>query len=255
MEFQVIDNFAGLFRQTVFLDQRHDSQFHRCQSSRQLQYHTCFAVFQLFFVISGTHHAQEHTVHTDRSFDDIRSIAFVDFRIEILDALAREFFVLAQVEIGTRMDTFHFLETERHQELDIGCCIGIVSQFFVVVETIVVIAKAQCLMPFQTSLFPFLEPFEFGSRFYEELHFHLFELTHTENELTGHDFVTESLTNLSDTERNLHTSCLLYVQVVHENTLSGFRTKINLHGTVGSRTHFGGKHQVELTHFCPVLCT
>ena len=118
-----------------------------------------------------------------------------------------------------------------------------------------IVTEAQCLMPFQTDFFPFLEPVEFCSRFYEELHFHLFKLTHTEDELTSYNFITESLTNLCNTERNLHTSCFLHVQVVHENTLSSFRTQVYLHGTVCSRSHFSGKHQVELTNFCPVLCT
>ena len=110
-------------------------------------------------------------------------------------------------------------------------------------------------MPFQTDFFPFLEPIQFSTRFYEELHFHLFKLTHTEDELTGNDFVTESLTDLCNTERNLHTTGLLYVQVVNENTLSCFRTEVYLHGTFGSRTHFGREHQIELTDFGPVLGT
>ena len=37
----------------------------------------------------------------------------------------------------------------------------------------------------------------------ETYNHHLFKLTHTENELAGYDLVAESLTNLSDTERNL----------------------------------------------------
>ena len=36
------------------------------------------------------------------------------------------------------------------------------------------------------------------------LYIHLLKLTHTEDELACNDFVTESLTDLCDTERNLH---------------------------------------------------
>ena len=46
---------------------------------------------------------------------DIRSIAFVGFRVEILDVLTREFLMLGQVKISTVVNTFYFLETERHQ--------------------------------------------------------------------------------------------------------------------------------------------
>ena len=163
--------------------------------------------------------------------------------------------MLRQVEIRTAVDTFHFFETERHQEFNVGSCIGIVCQLVMVVITIMVIAESQRLMPFQSGCFPSLEPVEFSTRLYEELHFHLLELTHTENELTRNDLVTESLTDLCDTERNLHAAGLLYIQIVHKDTLGSFRTKINLHCTFRGRTHFGSKHQVELTNFRPVFCT
>ena len=161
--------------------------------------------------------------------------------------------MLAQVEVSTRVNAFYFLESERHQEFDVGSSICVVSQFLVIVVTVMIIAETKSLVPFQTDFFPFLEPIEFSTRFYEELHFHLFELAHTEDELTSYDFVTECLTNLSDAERNFHTACLLNVKVVYENTLSCFRTKVYFHCAIGCRTHFGREHKVELTNFSPVL--
>ena len=56
------------------------------------------------------------------------------------------------------MDTFHFLETKRHQELDICSSIRIVSQLIMIVITIVVITESQCLMPFQANFLPLLKP-------------------------------------------------------------------------------------------------
>ena len=88
VELQVVDDFAGLFGQTVFLDQRHNGQLHRCKGCRQLQHYAGFAIFQLFFTVGCAHNAEEHTVYTDRGFDNVWHIAFVDFRIEVLDALA-----------------------------------------------------------------------------------------------------------------------------------------------------------------------
>ena len=163
--------------------------------------------------------------------------------------------MLAQVEVRTAVDTLYLLEAERHLKLDVGSCIGIVSQFLVIVVTILLVAQSQSLVPFQTGLFPFLEPLHLFARTNEELHLHLFELAHTEDELASHNLVTEGLTNLSDTEGHLHTACLLYVQEVHEDTLSRFRTQIYLHGSIGCRTHLGREHQVELTHVGPVACT
>ena len=88
---------------------------------------------------------------------------------------------------------------------------------------------------------------------HEELHLHLLELAHAEDELACHDFVTESLTDLCNTERNLHAARLLHVQVVDEDTLRRLGAKIDLHRTVGRRAHLGGEHQVELAYLGPVL--
>jgi glycyl-tRNA synthetase (class II) len=41
--------------------------------------------------------------------------------------------------------------------------------------------------------------------------------------------------------------------VLIEDQLAKYDEKINLHGTIGSRTHFGREHQIELTYFSPVL--
>ena len=153
------------------------------------------------------------------------------------------------------MDTFHFLEAEGQLELDVGGSIGIVSQLVVVVETVVLCAEAKSLMPLHTGFLPRGKPVKFGTGLYEELHFHLFKLAHTENELTGNNLVTEGLANLCDTEGQLHTAGLLHVHVVHKDTLCSLGTQINLACTVGSRTHFGREHQVELTHVCPVAGT
>ena len=40
--------------------------------------------------------------------------------------------MLRKVEVGARVDAFHFLESERHFEFDVGGCIGVVRQLVVV---------------------------------------------------------------------------------------------------------------------------
>ena len=110
-------------------------------------------------------------------------------------------------------------------------------------------------MPVQAVLFPIIKPLHLSARTAEELHLHLFELTHTENELTGNNLITECLTNLAYTKRQFHASSFLNIQVVHENTLCSFRTKVNFCSTVGSRSHFGREHKVELSDISPVFST
>ena len=110
-------------------------------------------------------------------------------------------------------------------------------------------------MPLHTCFLPLCKPVEFCSRLNEELHLHLFKLTHTEDELTCNNLVAECLSYLCDTKRKLHSPRLLYIQVVDENALCRLGTKIYLACTLGSSTHLCREHQVELTYVCPVTST
>ncbi len=161
--------------------------------------------------------------------------------------------MLREVEVGSGVDTFHFLEAERHLEFDVGGGVGIVGQLVVVVVAVFFIAEAESLVPAQTEFFPGLEPFHFRAGAHEKLHFHLFELSHAEDELAGHNLVTEGLANLSDTEGDAHAAGLLHVEIVDKDTLGCLRTQVNGHCAFSSRAHFGFEHEVELTHLCPVL--
>ncbi|CUP12822.1 Uncharacterised protein [Segatella copri] len=163
--------------------------------------------------------------------------------------------MLRKVKIGTAVDTLYLLEAEWHLKLDVGSSIGIVSQFLVIVITVVLITHTESLVPSQTNLLPIFKPLHLSTRLAEELHLHLLELTHTEYELTGYNLVTESLTNLTDTEWQLHTAGLLNAQIIYEDTLSCLWTEIYLACSIAGSTHLGREHQVELTDISPVLGT
>ena len=239
VELQVVDDFACLFGQSVFLYQRHHSQLHRSQGSGKFQYYARFTILQLLFTIGSRHDAEEHAVYTNRGLDDVRGIAFVGFRVEILDVLAGELLMLGQVEIRTAVDAFHFLEAEGHQELDVRSRIGVVSQLVVVVETVVIRPETERPMPFHTRIAPFGPPPHLLARADEELHLHLFELTHAEDELPRHDLVAERLADLGNAERQLHAAGLLHVQEINEDTLRRFGPQVNRIGAFGRRSHLG----------------
>ena len=153
------------------------------------------------------------------------------------------------------MDTLYFLEAEGHKEFDVSSGVGVVGQFVVVVVAVFLIAHAEGLVPFKTPFFPLREPFEFLAGTYEELHFHLLEFAHTEDKLACYDFVAECFADPGDTEGYAHAAGLLYIEVVYENTLCGFRTEVYGHSAVGGRAHLCLEHEVELAYFCPVLGT
>ena len=161
--------------------------------------------------------------------------------------------MLRQVEVGARVYAFDFLESEGHTEFDIGGGVGVVCQFVVVVEAIFFIAHAEGFVPGQTPFFPLLEPLDFLAGTYKELHLHLLEFAHTEDELASDNLVAEGLAYLRDAEGYAHTAGLLDVEVVDKDTLSCLGTQVYGHGAVGGAAHFGAEHQVELTHVGPVL--
>ena len=70
----------------------------------------------------------------------MRGIQLVPFRIEGFEALAGEIIMLSQVEVSTRVDTYPFFETERHQELKISSGSCVVSHVILIVIPIAFIA-------------------------------------------------------------------------------------------------------------------
>ncbi len=161
--------------------------------------------------------------------------------------------MLGEVEVGAGVDAFHFLESERHLEFDVGGCVGVVGQLVVVVIAIFLVAHAESLVPLQAPLFPVFKPFEFLARTHEELHLHLLELAHAEDELACHDLVAERFAYLGYAEGEAHTAGLLHVEVVDKYALCGLGAEIYCHGAVGRRSHLGAEHEVELAYFRPVL--
>ena len=147
--------------------------------------------------------------------------------------------MVAEVEICAAVDTFELLEAEWELEFDVGSCVCIVSELVVIVETVVVSTHTEVDMPLHAVLLPLLKPFHLGARAYEELHLHLLELAHTEDELTCHNLVAEGFSYLCDTEWNLHTASLLDIDIVHEDTLRGLRTEIYCVSLAAYRSELG----------------
>ena len=114
--------------------------------------------------------------------------------------------MLTQVEIGATMNTFHLFETEREIKVNIYGCIGVVGEFHMVMVAVAIFICSQCQVPFQALFFPVYIPLKFGAGFAEKLHFHLLELFHAHDELTGHNLVAECLSCLGDSKGDFGTT-------------------------------------------------
>src|SRR3712207_1400162 len=101
MELQLVHDLLGQFGQSVFLIQWEHGTLHGGQCLGQLQYDAALAILERLLAVRVTEHAEEHTVHADRSLDIVRHIALVLLGVKVLDTLTTELLVLGQVEVGT----------------------------------------------------------------------------------------------------------------------------------------------------------
>ena len=144
---------------------------------------------------------------------------------------------------------------EGEQELDIRGCLGVEGKFFriMVADTHLLLFHSQTLQEINTVLFPVRKPFQIRIRLTEELHLHLFELSHTEDKVAGCDLVSERFTHLADAKRNLLAGGSLHILEINKNTLCRLRTQIYGVLRVLCDALEGLEHQIELSDIRKVM--
>src|SRR4029077_9126362 len=111
--------------------------------------------------------------------------------------------------------------------------------------------EAKRPMPRHALRLPVLEPFHVRlaarrlRRIDEELHLHLLELARAKDEVPRRDLIAECLADLRDAERDFLSRRLLDVHEVDEDSLRGFRTKIDDRGALLDRSHERLEHEIE----------
>src|SRR5690606_21451481 len=168
----------------------------------------------------------------DGCLHDERYITTVCRLVEVLELLARELLVPAEVEVSAVVHSLHFLKAERpaEVELDVHCRTSVVRQFIrtVRVELQAAAVQSQRFVPLHPFCTPVLEPLHVITvGIHEELHFHLLELPGSEDEIAWSDLVAERLSDLCNSERHFLARGLLHVHEVHEYSLRGFRAQVH----------------------------
>src|SRR4029077_1695435 len=124
---------------------------------------------------------------------------------EVLELLAGELRVPAEVVVGAVVDALELVPSEGKRELDVGRRGGGVRPLGVrvVAKTELLFRDALVEMPRQARLLPLVvEPRRIGGAA-EVLHLHLLELARPEDEVAWRDLVAEGLPDLRDPERKL----------------------------------------------------
>ena len=156
--------------------------------------------------------------------------------------------MLGQVIIRPVGNTPQFAPSEGEQELKVGSGLGIEAQLIQVVvsQPQVFLGQADGQQPLMAEGTPIVKPFQIGSRFAEEFHFHLLKFPDPENEIARGDLIPERFSDLPDAEGKLLSHGALYIHKVHKNALGRFGTEIHRVLGVLGYTLESFEHQVEL---------
>ena len=94
------------------------------------------------FYFAPDEEGRRPVLRTHTSPVQILNVVFVFFWIKELQFFTCIFFVLAEVKVCSGMNTFKFFKTKRKFKFNIGCSIGIMCQFFMVMKTVIFFAHS-----------------------------------------------------------------------------------------------------------------
>ena len=177
--------------------------------------------------------------------------------IEVGHILTGNLLMTTQVIICSISNTPKLAPAEREQELKVCRCLRIEGKLCLLMVSCTkhLFRHTEGQEPVLTELLPVCEPFKISVRLAEKLKLHLLELTRTEREVARGDFITERLTNLTDTKRQLLTRRSLDILEVYKDALCGLRTEIYGILCILGDTLEGLEHQVKLTDTGEIMLT
>ena len=191
---------------------------------------------------------EEQTLHAERRLNDIRDIALICLRIEVIKRLAGGIAVLREVVVGSVGNAPELAPAEREQILKVSRRLGIEAKLLcgVVAQAEILLLQTDLQQEVLAVAAPVLEPFQIGVGLAEEFQLHLLKFADAENEVAGRDLIAEGFADLADAERDLAARSALDIGKVDEDALCRFRTEIQLGFAVLGNALEGLEHQVEL---------
>ena len=221
------DDLPGDLGLAVLPHERQDGDLHRRQARVQLE-HGALLAAELVLVVGVDEERERRAVGARRRLDDVRDVALLRLRIEVLELLAGVLGVLREVEVAAVGDALELAPADREEVLDVGGAAGVVRQLVGVVlaQAQVVLAQAEVDVPVVARLLPEVVPARRLVGRDEELHLHLLELARAKDEVAGRDLVAERLADLGDAERRLLAAELQDVLEVDEDALRGLGAQV-----------------------------
>ena len=189
--------------------------------------HRARALGDDFLVVGVAHERQERAADADRRLDHVRDVPLLV--PDPLELRARRLGVLPQVVVAAVRDALELLPADREEVLDVARRARVVRQLVGVVlaDPQVRLARTPRSRYQLTALVdPVAVPLVGVGRRHEELHLHLLELAHAEQEVARRDLVAEALADLRDAERRLHAQRRGDVLEVDEDALRRLRPQV-----------------------------
>ena len=162
-------------------------------------------VCQDFFVVCIHQECQQHTLYAYRRLDAVGDILLIGFRIQIGHILTGMSLVRHQVEVCSGGDAPQLTPSEGEQKFNVCGSIAVVRKLFriMITQFDVIFLQSQSCQELGAEVLPICEPLQFCARLAEEFQFHLFEFSGPEDKVARCDLISERLTYLCDSERNL----------------------------------------------------
>ena len=204
----------------------------------------------LLLVVGVDEEGERRAVGARRRLDDVRDVALLGLRVEVLELLAGERRVLREVEVAAVGDALELGPADREQVLDVG---GAASSS-------ATSSSGSCSRSCRWSARSPSSTYQSKRALLprrrttrarvvgrdEELHLHLLELARAEDEVARRDLVAKRLADLRDAERRLLARELQDVLEVDEDALRGLGAQVDGRARVLHGAHRRLEHEVEV---------
>ncbi len=210
-----------------------------------------FFIGDFLLIVGFAEESEGSAIHAGTGLDNVGNEFLPCLLVEIFEWFATGFLVLLEIVIGSVCDAFELFGAEREGIEKVIGTLGVEgSVFFGDIEYgDLASGDTDRFVPGKAVGEPLIEPFFPICGGDKKFNFHLFEFAGSEGEVAGVDFVTESLSNLGDSEGEFFSRDFENIFELDEHGLGRFGPEVGKISLVLDRADVRFEHEVELPGF------
>ena len=212
---------------------------------------TPFFIGDFFFIVGFAEEREGSAIHSGTGFDDVGNELFPGFLVEIFEWFATGFLVLLEIVIGAVRNAFELFGAKWKGIEKVVGALGVEGSVFFrdIEDGDFVAGDADRFVPGKAVGEPLIEPFFPICGGDKKFNLHLFKFPGSEGEVAGVDFVTESLSDLGDSEGEFFSRDFENIFELDEHGLGRFGPEVGKISLVLDRADVRFEHEVELPGF------